>query len=203
MVFSSTIFLFLFFPLVLLFYYNPLCGSRNYRNNVLLIGSIFFYAWGEPFFVFVMFLSIFINWFFTLWIDRYEDKRRRKRCVVLLTVWNVSLFFVFKYLSFVLRNVNYFLKNDKLTLNIALPIGISFFTFQIMSYVFDVYYKKAAVQKSFRDVALYISMFPQLIAGPIVRYETVAEEIAGRRENAGDFFNGMTRFILGLGKKVL
>jgi D-alanyl-lipoteichoic acid acyltransferase DltB (MBOAT superfamily) len=203
MVFSSTLFLFLFFPLVLLFYYNPLCKSRNYRNNVLLAGSIFFYAWGEPFFVFIMFFSILVNWFFTLWIDKYEDKKRRKRCLVLLIVWNVSLFFVFKYLSFVLRNVNYFLKDDRLAVNIALPIGISFFTFQIMSYVLDVYYRKARMQKSFINTALYISLFPQLIAGPIVRYETVAGEIGDRKETFEDFIEGESRFIIGLSKKLL
>ena len=118
-------------------------------------------------------------------------------------MFDVSLIFIFKYLSFVLENIGHFTKNTSLGIEITLPIGISFFTFQIMSYVFDVYYGKAKVQKNVLSVALYISLFPQLIAGPIVRYETVADELNNRIENSRDFTDGMIRFVFGLGKKVL
>jgi D-alanyl-lipoteichoic acid acyltransferase DltB (MBOAT superfamily) len=118
-------------------------------------------------------------------------------------VYDIGLLFVFKYVSWISRNISLLLKNDGLTVNIALPIGISFFTFQIMSYVLDVYYRKAPVQRSLINTALYISLFPQLIAGPIVRYETVAREINDRKETGNDFSDGIVRFILGLGKKIL
>jgi D-alanyl-lipoteichoic acid acyltransferase DltB (MBOAT superfamily) len=118
-------------------------------------------------------------------------------------VYDIGLLFIFKYVSWISRNFSLLLKNDALTVNIVLPIGISFFTFQIMSYVLDVYYRKARMQKSFFNTALYISLFPQLIAGPIVRYETVAQEINDRKETGKDFSDGIARFILGLGKKIL
>lgn len=201
MVFSSTVFLFIFLPIVLAIYYNPFVKKRGYRNVVLLLASLFFYGWGEPLFVFVMLISIVVNWGFGLWIDKATT--RRKAILSLSVAYNLSLMFVFKYLTFVTKNIAMITGNDDLIVKIALPIGISFFTFQMMSYVFDVYYGKAKVQKNLLYVGLYVSMFPQLIAGPIVRYETVADEILNRRENEADFVNGMLRFIIGLGKKIL
>jgi D-alanyl-lipoteichoic acid acyltransferase DltB (MBOAT superfamily) len=203
MVFSSAVFLFLFLPLVLIGYFNPLWKGRRFRNVFLLIASLVFYAWGEPLFVFVMFFSIGVNWFLGLLIGRHEDPGTRKRYMITAIVYDVSLLFVFKYVSFLVKNIGFLLKNDAVSLNIALPIGISFFTFQIMSYVFDVYYKKVEVQKDFINVALYVSLFPQLIAGPIVRYQTVAEEINNRVETPEDFTEGFARFVVGLGKKLL
>lgn len=200
MVFSSTVFLFLFLPLVLIIYYNPIVKNRKFRNIFLLLVSLGFYAWGEPVFVFIMMLSIIINWFLALKIDKNEKK---KRYVILAILYNVGLLFVFKYLSFFANNMGLLFKVDKITLNIALPIGISFFTFQMLSYVLDVYFNKAKVQKNLLYVGLYVSLFPQLIAGPIVRYETIANEIETRQENTKDFCDGIYRFVYGLGKKVL
>ena len=201
MVFSSTVFLFLFLPITLLLYFNPFFKSRQYRNMVLLLTSLLFYAWGEPVFVFVMLLSIAINWLLAIRIDKV-DGNKKKKIVTAAVFLNLGLLFVFKYLSFVLKNIGFLFGND-VVVNITLPIGISFFTFQILSYVLDVYYGNAKVQKNVLDVALYISMFPQLIAGPIVRYSVVAEEIHARSENAENFINGFGRFVYGLAKKVL
>jgi D-alanyl-lipoteichoic acid acyltransferase DltB (MBOAT superfamily) len=203
MLFSSTVFLFLFLPILLIAYYNPIWKGRKFKNVLLLLASLFFYAWGEPSFVFVMLLSICINWFIGIQIDKQKTVRKQKHWVALAVTLNVSLLFVFKYLSFVMKNVGYLLKDDPFSINIALPIGISFFTFQIISYILDVYHKRAKVQKNWGDLALFISMFPQLVAGPIVRYETIAQEINGRRETASDFREGVSRFIIGFGKKML
>jgi D-alanyl-lipoteichoic acid acyltransferase DltB (MBOAT superfamily) len=203
MVFSSTIFLFLFLPLALAGYYNPLWKGRAFRNGFLLLASLGFYAWGEPVFVFIMALSIAVNWALVLAMARHEEQQRRKLWLVAAISFDIALLVAFKYVSFIARNLGLLLGNDSVALNIALPIGISFFTFQIMSYVFDVYYHKTTVQKSLIKLALYISMFPQLIAGPIVRYQTIAAEIEQRAENAGDFADGMTRFAIGLSKKLL
>lgn len=206
MVFSSTVFLFLFLPVVLAVYYNPIVKNRGFRNIVLLLASLFFYGWGEPVFVFLMILSIIVNWALGLMVDtmrRKEKKGGMKAGMVLSVVYNLGLMFIFKYLTFVTKNISLLLHNDSVIVNIALPIGISFFTFQLMSYVFDVYYDTAKVQKNILYVGLYVSMFPQLIAGPIVRYETVADEIENRVENRYDFAEGFGRFVIGLGKKIL
>lgn len=203
MVFSSTVFLFLFLPVVLAVYYNPVFKGRGFRNTVLLFASLFFYAWGEPVFVFVMLISIVFNWMFGILVDKYENKKKRKLALTFSVIFNLSIMFVFKYLTFVTVNIAHLIKNNDIIVKIALPIGISFFTFQMMSYVFDVYYGKAKVQKNLFYVGLYVSMFPQLIAGPIVRYQTVAEEINNRKENSFEFTEGFMRFVIGLGKKIL
>lgn len=205
MVFSSTTFLFLFLPAVLILYYNPIFRSLGFRNAILIISSIFFYAWGEPLFVLLMLLSIFLNWLFGLGVAKYKDsdKGKAKIFIALSVVINLGMMFVFKYLTFTLTNINLLFNTNLDTLNIALPIGISFFTFQAMSYVIDVYRGNGAVQKNPFNVALYISFFPQLIAGPIVRYQTIAEQINYRKENFDDFSDGVYRFMLGFCKKVL
>jgi D-alanyl-lipoteichoic acid acyltransferase DltB (MBOAT superfamily) len=202
MVFSSSVFLFLFLPLVLIGYFNPILKGRRFKNCFLLLASLGFYAWGEPFFVLVMLASIGVNWLLGILIARHE-RGLRKVFLVIAVAYDVSLLFVFKYVSFITRTIGLLWHDDSISVNIALPIGISFFTFQIMSYIFDVYYKKAPVQKNYSNVALYIALFPQLIAGPIVRYQTVAEEITSRKETPEDFTRGFSRFILGLGKKLL
>lgn len=169
----------------------------------LCIVSIFFYAWGEPLFVFIMLLSIFINYCFGLFIGKQGEKNKKSNIALGLSVAiNLSLLFVFKYLAFTVTNMNQLFGLSLVVPNIALPIGISFFTFQSMSYVIDVY-RGEQYQKNILDVGLYISFFPQLIAGPIVRYETVAYEINNRKENFDDFSSGVLRFMAGLGKKVL
>ena len=161
MVFSSTVFLFLFLPVVIAVYYNPFVKKRGFRNIVLLLASLFFYGWGEPVFVFLMILSIIVNWAFGLMVDGMAKKGNKlgmKLGMILSVVYNLGLMFVFKYLTFVTKNISFLLHNDSIVVNIALPIGISFFTFQLMSYVFDVYYGTAKVQKNLLYVGLYLSL---------------------------------------------
>ena len=207
MLFSSSIFLFLFLPLMLLGYYGPcrLFGrwSRPVQNLLLLVGSLFFYAWGEPWFVLVMMASILANYGFGLWVYACKTAGRSTRPPIVLSVaCNLGLMFVFKYLTFVLTELGRL--GLSLTVPvIELPLGISFFTFQAMSYVLDVNRGRGSVQRNPLKVGLYISFFPQLIAGPIVKYETVAGEIDGRRENWADFSAGVCRFLVGMGKKVI
>ncbi len=204
MLFSSMIFIYLFLPIVLTLYYLVFKKSRKCQNILLLIFSLFFYAWGEPKFVLVMMVSIIFNWFLGLLIHKFKTKVTLcKLFVASSVVVNLSLLFVFKYLSFTVDVANKIFNHNFIVPQIALPIGISFFTFQAMSYVFDVYRQKAGVQKDILCVGLYISFFPQLIAGPIVRYETVAEEINNRKETFNDFLDGFARFVMGLSKKVL
>jgi len=203
MVFASPVFLFLFLPLSLALYFIP-GTKRAYKNAVLLLASLFFYAWGEPIFVGVMLVSILWNYRCALGIDASGMSAGRKRWLVAAVAFDLLLMFLFKYLVFTFRNLGLlFGGTGEVGIRIELPIGISFFTFQIMSYVFDVYYKKTAVQENIFRLALYISMFPQLMAGPIVRYETVAQEIGERHETAEGFARGTERFIIGLAKKVL
>lgn len=204
MIFSSTIFVFLFLPMVLIFYYGIFRNSRKLKNIFLLLASLFFYAWGEPTFVLVMIMSIICNYYFGLKVDKYKnDKKKAKSIIVIMLIFNLTIMFIFKYLMFTLTNIKYVTGLNFNIPNIALPIGISFFTFQAISYVIDVYRGNGKVQKNPLYVGLYISFFPQLIAGPIVRYETIAEQIENRHENFEDFSKGSCRFIIGLGKKML
>ena len=199
MVFSSTTFLFLFLPAVLLVYYNPILKSRGFRNGFLLLTSLLFYGWGEPVFVFLMVLSIFVTWLMGLFLGHGTGKT----ALILGTIYHIGILFVFKYLTFCAQQLGLLLNRDFSCIRITLPIGISFFTFQLMSYLFDVYYGKANRQKNPFYVGLYVSLFPQLIAGPIVRYEEVEQEIITRKESFDDLCAGMQRFIYGLGKKIL
>lgn len=200
MVFSSAVFLFAFLPLTLGGYYFL---PRKFRNGFLTLMSLLFYAWGEPKFVLIMIASILMNYAFGLLVAKREEAAWQKKILTLMVVSNLSLFFVFKYLNFTIENINWLFGDILPQTHIRLPIGISFFTFQAMSYVFDVAYGRGQVQKNPMDVALYVSLFPQLIAGPIVRYETVAEEIQNRRENLPDFVKGTRRFTVGLAKKMI
>lgn len=204
MLFSSTVFLYLFLPVLLFFYYIVFRKSRICQNVLLLLASLFFYAWGEPKFVIIMIASIIVNWAFGLLVHKHREKRSVSRLIIALSVmFNLSILFVFKYLTFAGGIVESLVGANWSIPTIALPIGISFFTFQGLSYVIDVYRQKGEVQNNLLYVGLYISFFPQLIAGPIVRYETVADEIKNRRENPTDFFDGFARFVLGMAKKVL
>lgn len=206
MVFSSTLFLFLFLPIVLIIYYNPFFKSRNFRNNSLFIMSLFFYAWGEPFCVFLMLFAIITAYFAGIKIDKYNNLQQKKKSKKVLTA-GISVFvlmlFIFKYATFTAGQLGLLLHKDFSFINIPLPIGISFFTFQLMSYVFDVYYEKVHAQKNILHLGLYVSLFPQLIAGPIVRYSDIAEQITERKEMTEDAVEGMKRFVFGLGKKVI
>ena len=201
MLFSSNIFLFLFLPVTLLGYYI-LRPSVRLKNYFLLLMSLGFYAWGEPVYVFLMLASIAGNFLFGLAVDKASGKA--KRCwLIAAVVFNLGILFWFKYTNFLIENLNVLLGTEFARIAPALPIGISFFTFQAMSYVIDVYRGTTEVQKNPLYLALYISFFPQLIAGPIVRYNTIAEQIRERKETLEGFETGVCRFITGLGKKVL
>ncbi len=198
MVFSSLIFLFLFIPSFLVTYF--VFKKRNIRNYILLLFSVFFYAWGEPIYILLIILSTLVNYYLAILIDKEKNK---KLFLVLALIFNIGLIVIFKYNNFFITMFNSIFDTSIALSKIPLPIGISFFTFQILSYVIDVYQKKVKVQKNVLFLGTYIVAFPQLIAGPIVRYETVEKELTDRKENLEDFAIGTRRFIKGLGKKVL
>ena len=198
MVFSSLIFLFGFLPLFLLCYFIP--KKKKNRNLVLLLFSLFFYGYGEPIYVLLMILSIVINYFIAILMDKSS---KRKMYLVIDIIFNIGLLFLFKYFNFFLANINNIFHLNLKFLSLSLPIGISFYTFQILTYVIDVYKKEVDVQKSIINLGCYISAFPQLIAGPIVRYSTVNEELSDRKECIKDFSSGIRRFIVGLSKKAI
>ena len=200
MVFSSLVFLFVFLPIVLVLYY---LSGKKYRNYLLLLASLFFYAWGEPTYVVIMLVSIVANYLCGLLVDDNREDKVRVAGVVISVVFNICMLGVFKYSGFLVENINSIFNLSINVPDIALPLGISFFTFQAMSYVIDVYRKDAKVQKSILKLSLYISLFPQLVAGPIVRYQTVADQIENREHNIEKFADGVRRFIIGLGKKVI
>ncbi len=198
MVFSSLIFLFAFLPLTLFFYFNL---PKKFQNLFLLVASLFFYAYGEGFFVFAMVLTIIFNWFSGFLIEKY----RKNSKVILFTAVFFNLLFlgVYKYANFFIDTFNALFNNNLSHLNIHLPIGISFFTFQAISYVVDVYRNETPAQKNPLNLALYISLFPQLIAGPIVRYSDIAKQLIKRKVTTPLFISGVERFVTGLAKKVL
>ena len=200
MVFSSIPFLFFFFPLFLILYYIV---SFKIKNYILLIFSLVFYAWGEPVYIFLMIFSSFINYLAGLLIDKFDNKKKRKLILVISIIINILILGFFKYADFFIEIVNGIIGINIDKLELGLPIGISFFTFQAMSYVVDVYRKEVVHEKNFLIFMTYISMFPQLIAGPIVRYETVSKELYDREINLNNFSLGLKRFMLGLFKKVL
>ncbi|OZU88368.1 membrane-bound O-acyltransferase family protein [Virgibacillus indicus] len=201
MVFSSSIFLFVFLPIVLLAYFIV---PRVFKNTVLLLASLLFYAWGEPKFVLLMIFSIIINYIFGLTVESNRNNKRKVKIIIgLMVFFNLLLLGIFKYTNFIVDNINSLLNISISVPDIPLPIGISFFTFQAMSYVIDVYRKDGKVQRNPLNLALYISLFPQLIAGPIVRYQTVAEQINKRVSDLPRIAYGVRRFIIGLGKKMI
>ena len=200
MTFSSLIFIFVFLPLFILSYF--VFKNRMYRNLIILVFSLAFYAWGEPIYILLMLFSITINYLLALFIDK-SAKTKRKVFLILAVIINLGLLGIFKYTDFIINNINLIFNTNISNANIPLPIGISFYTFQALSYVIDVYLKKVKVQKNIFYLGCYITFFPQLIAGPIVRYETIEHELSNRKENISDFAYGIRRFIKGLGKKVL
>ncbi|MGB8000037.1 MAG: MBOAT family O-acyltransferase [Anaerobacillus sp.] len=201
MVFSNLVFLFAFLPIVLFSYFF---ARKSFRNIVLLIASLVFYAWGEPQYVFLMLFSILMNYGFGRGIDHYQNKLVPKKLLLTLSIiGNIAILGYFKYGGFLLTNLNNLFGTSFELGELPLPIGISFFTFQAMSYVIDVYRKDAPVQKNIFSLALFISLFPQLVAGPIVRYNTVDQQILSRTITADKVHEGIKRFIIGLSKKVL
>ena len=200
MVFSSMTFLCVFLPVVFLLY--SVLPSIPVKNGLLIIASLLFYAYGEPKYVLLMIFSIVMNYLFGRLLDS-ENERLRRMIVGLAVCVNLALLFVFKYLDMVLKTVNQISHSSIPMANLALPIGISFFTFQALSYVIDVYRRDVEAEKNLFHVMLYISFFPQLIAGPIVKYHDIQEQIRSRKTDSGEIAAGMRRFILGLAKKVL
>ena len=196
MVFSSLTFLILFLPILLFFYY---ISKDEYKNYILLFFSLLFYSWGEPKYILLMLFSIIINYFFALLLN----KKKSKILLAIAIITNIGLLVFFKYMNLIIGTINSFGNSNIKELNILLPIGISFYTFQILSYVIDVYRGKVKVQKNIFLLGTYISFFPQLIAGPIVRYETIEKELKKRDHTLEKFSEGLRRFIIGLGKKVI
>ena len=203
MVFSSLLFLFRFLPVVLLLYFIL---PKKYRNALLFVASLIFYAWGEPIYVTLMIFSTVVDYTHGMLVQRYKDQGRlsaAKWAVASSMIINLSLLGFFKYSDFFLATINSIFGTEIPLLNLPLPIGISFYTFQTMSYTIDVYRNDAKMQKNIISFGAYVALFPQLIAGPIVQYKTIAEQLDTRRENFDNFSEGVNRFMMGLGKKVL
>ena len=205
MLFSSVSFLYWFLPITLIVYFlTPMPkGSPRWRNIVLLTASMIFYAWGEPRYVFLMAAQCVSAWGFGLLIDKYRGQKASKTWMIVSIAISFSGLIFFKYANFFITNVNSAIKSDIPLIGLLMPIGISFYTFQIVSYTFDLYKEKTEVQHNVLDFSTYVALFPQLIAGPIVRYVDVAREIGRREHSWARFAMGSRRFILGLGKKML
>lgn len=203
MLFTSTVFIFGFLPFTLLgsFLLNKV---TIFQNLFLLISSLGFYAWGEPQFVFIMCASILLNWCMALCIEHFSSAIMIRKIILSVALaGNIGVLFIFKYLDFTIRIINRIAGADISGFGIMLPVGISFFTFQGLSYVIDVYRKDVRAEKNIINVGVYISLFPQLIAGPIVRYTKIQEEIKCRTISWEDFAEGIRRFMMGFAKKVL
>ncbi|TVX96673.1 MBOAT family O-acyltransferase [Cohnella terricola] len=203
MVFSSVIFLFFFLPLVLSLYFAV---SFKYKNTILLIFSLVFYAWGEPRYVALMIVSIILNYGYGIWIDNAGNRgNKRVSILTMAIVVNIGLLGFFKYANFFVDMINSALQTNihLKPVPVPLPLGISFYTFHVLSYLIDVYRKKEKAQRNLFNLALYITFFPQLVAGPIIRYNAVAAQLSQRVFTSVQFADGIRRFILGLSKKVL
>lgn len=201
MVFSSLVFLFLFFPTVIIFYF--LVPSIKGKNLILLLASLFFYAWGEPIWVILLLFSGGMDFLHGKIINHFRGQWQSKLALIMSISINLFVLGFFKYGNFLAENLNLFLGDFFPTHSFSLPIGISFYTFQTLSYTIDVYRNKVSVQKSYLSFQLYVSMFPQLVAGPIVRYGDIDTMFDLRSTTVDDFYEGAFRFICGLGKKVL
>ncbi len=198
MLFSSLIFVYFFLPITIGIYWSV---PRSLRNVVLLLASLVFYAWGEPTYVIIMFLTISVNYLGALIVDKVERGQRIALAATILA--NLSVLVYFKYFNFLAENLNAVFNTNVDFVKVIMPIGISFYTFQSLCYVVDVYRREVPVQCDITKLALYISFFPQLVAGPIVKYHDVAAEIENRSVSIDDFCYGIRRFIIGLAKKML
>ena len=196
MLFTSISFLYYFLPLVIIAYFAV---PKKAKNFILLVASMLFYFYGEPKYIFLMLAEILIAYVGAIFIDKYKSKT----ILTLVIAIHVTLLCVFKYTDFIITNINTIFNTNIALLSLALPIGISFYTFQIISYEVDVYKGKVKLQKSLLKLATYVSLFPQLIAGPIVRYETIEKELNDRKYSFENFAYGVRRFVVGLAKKVL
>lgn len=201
MVFSSLTFIYIFLPICYILYY--MANSIKTKNLILLISSLLFYAWGEPKYILVLLVSSFVEYIGGLVIDRNRGSWKAKTALIVSVAVSLSFLAIFKYLDFFIDTANTFMNTKIKLFGLALPIGISFYTFQTITYTVDVYRGNAKVQKSFLNLLLYISMFPQLIAGPIVKYVDIDEQIRHRNTNIKDISYGISRFLIGLAKKSL
>ena len=200
MLFSSISFIYYFLPCVIIAYFIM---PPKLRNLVLFISSMLFYFYGEPIYILLMLATIFVAYISALLIDKFKETKWKKIFFIFSLIIPIGLLGIFKYADFIIANINTVCNTEISLLKLTMPIGISFYTFQLLSYVIDVYKGKVEVQKSFLKLAAYVSLFPQLIAGPIVRYETVEKELETREHNSENFAYGVTRFVIGLSKKVL
>ncbi len=204
MLFSTLVFLYAFLPAVIILYYLI---RKEYRNRLLLLVSLIFFAWGGVTYTLILVFSLIVNYVVGRLIHKWQDTSKARIALTVGVVLNLLILGIFKYADFVVDNLNYLVEmfsNFQMgNPGIILPLGISFYTFQAMSYIIDVYRKEAEVQKNFFKLSLYISFFPQLIAGPIVRYQYIAEQLSNRKSHRANFTYGIQRFVMGLSKKVL
>lgn len=200
MLFSSMTFIFVFLPIVSAIY---LLARKDIQNYILLVASILFYAWGEPRYLAIMILTILINYIGANYISRSKNNNHRKTILIVTILLDLSFLFYFKYFNFMMDNVNALFNMDIKFIDVVMPIGISFYTFQALSYVVDVYRREVKAQKDIYKLALYITLFPQLIAGPIVKYHDVDNQIDNRDVTFDKVAYGVKRFIIGLAKKML
>ncbi len=205
MVFSSLTFLYIFFPAVILIYYLiPSAKHNAFKNFFILISGLLFYAWGEPFYVIMMIVSTLIDYCAGLCMNKFDRSPWiRRLCLIVSVIMNLSLLGVFKYSDFIITNINLIFGTSIPNPNLPLPIGISFFTFQSMSYTIDLYLRKIKVQKNPINFAAFVTLFPQIVAGPIVRYEDIDYELENRKSSLDMIYEGIVIFVTGLGKKVL
>ena len=200
MLFSSVSFLYYFLPITLILYF---VSKDEYKNIILLLASLFFYFYGEPKYTVLMLISAFSAYIHGILIEKFREKGYSKLFLVSGLVVSLGILIVFKYMDFIIKNINYISNSNIKLLRLVLPIGISFYTFQGLSYIVDVYKKDAKVCRSFVDFATYVCLFPQLIAGPIVRYTTIEDELKNRTHSFDKFAYGVNRFVVGLAKKVI
>lgn len=201
MVFSDLIFLYLFLPITFLLYYP--C-PRKFKNLFIMIMGLIFYAWGEPLFIFIMLLSTMVDYTAGLLLHKFDHNNKLRVVFLLLSViMNLTILGLFKYSGFIIENINHFFGTSITNPELPLPIGISFYTFQSMSYTIDLYKRNIKVQKNFITFMAFVTLFPQVVAGPIVRYEDIAEELEHRKHTIDMIYEGVVQFVLGLGKKVL
>lgn len=200
MIFTTSFFMFIFFPITILVYYLI---DFKYKNSVLLLASLFFYAWGEPRNIILIIMLVITNYFLGIGIEKYKGKNLAKALLFLGLAIDLGVLFQYKYSQFFSDIINQIFNLNFKIADVALPIGLSFFTFQILSYIIDVYREKVPAQKNMWTLALYILLFPQLIAGPIVRYQDIEKQLVNRNIGVSSFFEGGKRFMIGFSKKVL
>ncbi len=203
MLFSSVLFLFVFLPIVILIYY---ISPRKIKNLILFVSSLVFYAWGEPIYILLMMFSSTVDYFCGIFIDKGKKQNSiamQRTALILSIIINISLLATFKYADFFIMNVNTLFGGNMALLKLGLPLGISFYTFQSMSYTIDCYRGEVKAQRNFITYSTYVSLFPQLVAGPIVRYKSVEDQMENRKESFELFSQGVIRFVIGLSKKML